>query len=251
MFDLTDRVALVTGGSRGLGLGMARGLAACGARVIINGLSEANLAAAKASLAQEGLDVETVAFDATDPEAIVQGTAEAVRRCGPIDILVNNAGMNRRSPLIEASDDDWNAVINADLTGPFRMAKAVAGGMIERRRGKIINVSSIAAIAARAGIPAYTAAKGGLTLLTRAMAVEWAQYNIQTNAIAPGYFKTDLSRPFQENPEMNAWIVGKTPAKRWGMPDELAGAAVYLASDAANFVNGQMLVVDGGFTCAI
>lgn len=250
-FDLHGRVALVTGGSRGLGLGMARGLAAAGARVVINGLSEDNLARAKSALRQEGLSVESQAFDATDGQAILDGVAAVERDVGPIDILINNAGLNRRAPILELSDENWNHVLNADLTGPFRLARAVAPGMIARKWGKIINVASIASFLARAGIPAYMAAKGGLAVLTKAMAVEWAQHNVQANAIAPGYFKTDLTAPFRQNDEMNTWIVTKTPAKRWGLPEELAGIAVYLSSDASNFVNGQTIVVDGGFMAAL
>ncbi len=251
-FDLHSRVALVTGGSRGLGFAMARGLAKAGARVVINGLSEDNLAKAEAALKAEGLPVAAARFDATDRAAIPGGIKAAEDAFGaPIDILVNNAGLNRRAPILELKAEDWDFVVNADLTAPFLIAKAVAPGMIERRWGKIVNVASIASFIARPGIPAYIAAKAGLAMLTRAMAVEWAPHNVQANAIAPGYFKTDLTAPFRDNAQMNAWIVDKTPAKRWGLPEELAGIAVFLASDASNFVTGQTITVDGGFMATL
>ena len=250
-FDLTGRVALVTGGSRGLGFGMAQGLAAAGASVVLNGISTQNLAKAKQAMADDGYKVFTAAFDATNADAINAGVGEIERLVGPVDILVNNAGLNRRASIMDLPDEDWEFVINADLTGPFRMAKAVAKSMLARGRGKIINITSIGSICVRPNVSAYVAAKGGLMLLTRAMAVEWAEHGIQANAIGPGYYRTDLTEGMQADPEFNEDYLGRVPAARWGEPEDLAGTAVFLASDASNFVNGQTILVDGGFLCAV
>ena len=250
-FDLSGKVALVTGSGRGLGFGMAAGLAAAGARLVLNDISEENLAAALKRLSDDGLKAETAIFDVTDPASVAAGVADIEKRVGPVHILVNNAGIQRRHPLAEFPDEEWRQVLDLNLTAPFRMAKAVAKGMIERKSGKIINICSINAIIMRPTIPAYTSAKGGLMLLTRAMAVEWAQYDIQANAIAPGYYDTEMTKPLVEDAKFSDWVVNRVPARRWGRPEDLAGTAVFLASEASNFINGQMIVVDGGLTCSM
>ncbi len=251
LFDLSGRVALVTGGGRGLGFGMAKALAQAGATVVINDLDAARVEGAMRTLAEAGLAAETAFFDLTDPAAVAAGVREVESRVGPIHILLNNAGIQRRHPFVEFPEEDWQAVIDLNLTAPFRVAKEVAKGMIARRAGKIINVASINAIVTRPTIPAYTASKGGIMLLTKSMAVEWAQHNIQANAIAPGYYDTEMTKALVENREFSEWVTGRVPAHRWGRPEDLGGTVVFLASDASNFVNGQLIVVDGGLTCSM
>ena len=233
-FDLTGRVALVTGSSRGLGKVLARGLAAAGATVCLH-----------------GLDLGEVATVQTDASGIARGLQRLARDVGPVDVLVNNAGINLRGPLAEIDPDVFRAVIDTNLTGVLLVTQPVARGMIERRRGKIINICSLMSEVGRETTGAYTASKGGLRMLTRAMATEWARHNIQVNGIGPGYFATEMTRPLVEDEAFNAWITARTPARRWGDPAELIGPAVFLASDAASFVNGQILYVDGGILAAL
>ena len=251
MFDLTGRTALVTGSSQGLGLALARGLAQAGAAVVLNGRDEAKLARAAAELGSEGARVATAAFDVTDGAACQRAVERVEREFSPIDILINNAGIQRRAPLAEMTEEQWRAVIDSNLTSAFLVARAVVPGMMARRAGKIINICSVMAEVSRPTIGNYAASKGGLKMLTRAMAVEWARHGIQANGISPGYFVTELNRSLVENVEFNQWICGRTPAGRWGQPHELAGAAVFLASPASNFVNGQILGVDGGLLAAL
>jgi gluconate 5-dehydrogenase len=250
-FDLAGRTALVTGSSQGIGFALARGLAAAGAALVLNGRDEARLAAAAQTLRGEGARVATAAFDVTDAD----GIAAAMDRCesqhGPVDILVNNAGIQRRAPLLEMTATQWREVLDTNLTSAFLVARTVAPRMIARQRGKIINVCSLMSEVARPTTGNYAAAKGGLKMLTRAMAVEWARHNLQINAIGPGYIETELTRPLIENAEFNRWILGRTPAGRWGRPEDLVGAAVFLASAASDFVNGQIIYVDGGLLAAI
>jgi gluconate 5-dehydrogenase len=251
LFDLTGRTALVTGSSQGLGLALARGLAQAGAAVVLNGRDEAKLARAAAELGSEGARVATAAFDVTDGAACQRAVERVEREFSPIDILINNAGIQRRAPLAEMTEEQWRAVIDSNLTSAFLVARAVVPGMMARRAGKIINICSVMAEVSRPTIGNYAASKGGLKMLTRAMAVEWARHGIQANGISPGYFVTELNRSLVENVEFNQWICGRTPAGRWGQPHELAGAAVFLASPASNFVNGQILGVDGGLLAAL
>lgn len=251
LFDLTGRTALVTGSSQGLGLALARGLAQAGAAVVLNGRDEAKLARAAAALGSEGARVSTAAFDVTDGAACQRAVERVEQEFSPIDILINNAGIQRRAPLAEMTEEQWRAVIDSNLTSAFLVARAVVSRMIERRAGKIINICSVMAEVSRPTIGNYAASKGGLKMLTRAMAVEWARHGIQANGISPGYFVTELNRALVENVEFNQWICSRTPAGRWGQPHELAGAAVFLASPASNFVNGQILGVDGGLLAAL
>ena len=247
-FDLSGRNALVTGSSRGLGLALARALAAQGARVIINGTNEEAVRQRVRELAGEGYAVAGRAFDVTQEPAVQAGIAGIRSEIGPIDILVNNAGMQRRAPLHEARREDWDAVLQLNLTGAWLAAKHAVRDMIERRQGKIINICSLMSFGGRPSTGPYAASKGGLAMLTKAMTVDWAQYNVQINAIAPGYFITDMTRQLAEDPQFDAWVKLRTPAKRWGKPEELGGLLVFFASPASDFVTGQIVCVDGGWT---
>jgi len=253
LFDLTGRTALVTGSSQGLGNAMARGLAQAGAALVLNGRDGQKLAAAAEALRVEiaRSRVTTAAFDVTDGAAVAREVARIEAEFAPIDILVNNAGIHRRAPLAEMTEAQWREVLDTNLTSAFLVARAVAPRMIARRAGKIINLCSVMSDVTRPTIGNYAAAKGGLKMLTKAMAVEWAKHGLQANAIAPGYFATELNRSLIENVEFNQWICGRTPAGRWGRPEELAGVAVFLASRASDFVNGQILAVDGGLLAAL
>jgi gluconate 5-dehydrogenase len=252
LFDLAGKTALVTGSSDGLGLAMARGLAAAGAGVVLNGRDERKLAAAAKSLEAEGRRTLARAFDVAD-EAAVRGAFAHFDAAGvEIDILVNNAGFQLRKPMLEITTDEWRRVVETHLTGAFQVGREAARRMIERGRGgKIINVASLTSEVARATIAPYTAAKGGLKMLTRAMAAEWAAHDIQANAIGPGYIATEMNRALLDDPKFDAWVKGRTPSGRWGKPEDLIGVAVFLASPASDYVNGQIIYVDGGLLAVI
>ena len=250
-FDLTGRVALVTGAYRGLGFSIARGLAQAGATVILNGRKPDELAKAAKALTDAKLKADVAVFDITVRDAVRAGVDAAIARHGGIDILVNNAGIQRRGPLVDFTQKEWDEVIATNLTAPFVVSQAVLPGMIAKKRGKIIHIASLMSELARPTVVPYTAAKGGVRQLTRGMAVELSPMGIQVNAIAPGYFATEMNRALIDNAEFNAWVCKRTPAGRWGQPDELAGLAVFLASAASDYMTGQMLVMDGGMSVAL
>jgi gluconate 5-dehydrogenase len=242
LFDLTGRLALVTGSSQGIGLSLARGLADAGAAVVLNGRDPARLALAAAGIA----GAHTAAFDVTDPAAVADGVARIEAEIGAIDILVNNAGIQRRAPLEDFPIETWHELMRANLDSVFYVGQAVARRMIPRGRGKIINIASLQSEAARPGIAPYTASKGAVKNLTKGMCGDWARHGLQINAIGPGYFATPLNQALIDNPEFDAWLKRRTPAGRWGRVEELRGAAVFLASAASDFINGQIIYVDGG-----
>ncbi len=245
-FDLTGRIALVTGSSRGIGLALARGLGEAGARILLNARDAARTEAAAQALRDDGLDALACPFDVTDPQEVADGLANCEQLMGPLDILINNAGIQRRGPLLDMPEETWAEVLDTNLTAVFRVGREAARRMASRKRGKIINIASLMSEVARPGVAPYAAAKGGVRLLTRAMCVEWAPLGINVNAIGPGYFATELNADLVADATFDAWIRARTPAGRWGRVDELVGAAVFLASDAASFVHGQVLYVDGG-----
>ncbi|CAM3840871.1 5-keto-D-gluconate 5-reductase [Deinococcus saxicola] len=250
LFDLTGRRALVTGSSSGIGLELARGLSQHGAAVILNGRDEGKLATATAQLGSEGLRVDTAHFDVTDKAAVQAGVA-ALLEGGPIDILINNAGIQRRVPLLEVSLETWEEVLRTNLTSALLVSQALAPQMIERGGGKIICTLSLMSELGRRTTGPYTAAKGGLKMLVKAMCAEWAEHNIQINGLGPGYFATEMTAPLVQDEQFSGWVRGRTPAGRWGEPAELVGAAVFLASRASNFVNGQVIYVDGGMSAVL
>ncbi len=253
MFSLHGKVALVTGATHGLGMAMAKGLGAAGSRVVVNGhSSQENIDQAVADFKAEGIEAFGYRFDVTNENEVEAAVAEIESEVGPIDILVNNAGIIRRIPLLEMPLDEWDLVIRTDLTSAFIMSRAVVKRMVTRDGGKIINICSMMSELARDSVGAYAAAKGGLKMLTRNMATEWARHNIQVNGIGPGYFATEQTAPIRvDGNPFNDFIVSRTPAGRWGDPDDLQGAAIFLASTASDFVNGQIIYVDGGILATI
>ena len=250
-FRLDGRVALVTGAYRGLGFAIARGLAEAGATVVLNGRKPEELKKAAAALTAEGHKADVEAFDVVERDAVHAGVNAVIARHGAVDILINNAGIQRRGPVETFPAADWDAIIATNLTAPFVVSQAVLPGMIARQQGKIVHIASLMSELARPSVVPYTAAKGGVRQLTRGMAVELAPHNIQVNAIAPGYFSTEMNRALIDNVDFNAWVCKRTPAGRWGNPHELAGLAVFLSSPAANYMTGQLVVMDGGMSVAL
>ncbi|RAM35468.1 SDR family oxidoreductase [Arthrobacter globiformis] len=253
LFDLTGRVALVTGSSRGIGNALARALADAGATVVLNGVNPERLKAAEAVMAAEYAPgrVHGVAFDVTDDSAAAAGVAWVEEHVGPLEVLVNNAGIQHRVPMLELDVKDWERVISTDLTSAFLVGREAARHMIPRGHGKIINICSVQTDLARPTIAPYVAAKGGLRNLTRAMTAEWAGAGLQINGIAPGYIHTEMTQNLVDDEQFNAWILGRTPAARWGTVQDLAGPAVWLASSGSDFVNGQTIFIDGGMTVVV
>jgi gluconate 5-dehydrogenase len=250
-FDLSQRNALITGGGSGLGFAIAKALAGAGAGVILVGRNSNKLSRACAELCALGANASWTVCDLLDRGAIAPLIERLERDVGPIDILFNNAGVQHRAPLTEFPAEGWDRIIATHLSAPFFLAQAVAPSMISRSRGKIINTLSVTSELGRAMIVPYATAKGGLKMLTRGLAVELGAYNIQVNGIAPGYFRTDMNQALMDDPKFDNWIKQRTPARRWGEPDEIGGAAVFLASSASDFVTGQVIFVDGGFTASV
>jgi gluconate 5-dehydrogenase len=246
LFELGGRLALVTGSSQGIGFALARGLGRAGARVVLNGRDPTRLDGAVSTMRAEGIEAEGLAFDVTDSAAVDHAIDTLESQGGAVEILVNNAGIQRRVPLEEVDDATWGEVMRTNLDGVFHVARAVARHMIPRGRGKIVNICSLMSEVGRPTVGPYTAAKGAVKMLTRAMCADWAGHGIQANGIGPGYFATELNRALMEDEKFDTWIRGRTPAGRWGDVDELVGAAIFLAAPASNFVNGQIIYVDGG-----
>ncbi|MEL4357669.1 MULTISPECIES: glucose 1-dehydrogenase [unclassified Luteococcus] len=252
LFDITGRTALVTGSSRGLGNALAAGLAEAGAHVILHGRGGAALdeAAERLRVLAKGT-ISTVSFDVTDADAVERGVAGILDEHGCPEILVNNAGVQRRAPIIEFSTQDWDDVVATNLSSAFYVTRPVARAMRERGSGKIINIGSVQSMLARQTIAPYSASKGGIVMLTKGLAADLARYNIQVNAISPGYFATEMNRDLWTDEAFNEWVINRTPAQRWGKFEELVGALVFLASDASSFVSGQNIFVDGGMTSVV
>lgn len=251
LFSLEGRTALITGSSRGLGLAIATGLAEAGARVVLNGVDGARLEASAEALRARGHSVSAEAFDVTDEAAVNAVFARLDAASVAIDILVNNAGIQLRKPLVEFGADEWRRVIDTNLTSAFFVGREAAKRMIPRGRGKIVNIGSLMSAFARPTVAPYTAAKGGIKLLTQGMAAEWAEHGIQVNAIGPGYMLTDMNEALTSNPQFDGWVKARTPSRRWGRPEELVGAAVFLSSAASDYVNGQIIYVDGGMSAVL
>lgn len=251
LFDLSGRTALVTGSSRGLGRAIAEGLAAAGASVVLNGVDPHRLSTAAGEMRARGHTVREASFDVTN-EAAVGAAFERLDEQGvAIDILVNNAGIQLRKPMVELRTEEWQKVIDTNLTSAFVVGREAAKRMIARGAGKIINIGSLTSELARATVAPYTVSKGGIKLLTRAMAAEWGEKGIQANAIGPGYMLTDMNEALTSDPAFDAWVKGRTPARRWGRPEELVGTAIFLASAASGYVNGQIIYVDGGMSSVL
>jgi gluconate 5-dehydrogenase len=251
IFSLHGKRALVTGSSQGIGLALAEGLARAGAHVILNGREPDKLARAKGDLEAKGLASSIARFDVTDETAVAAGIAAIETEQGPIDILINNAGMQFRTALEDFPIEKWRELMRVNVESAFIVSKAVVKGMIARKQGKIINISSVQSELGRPTIAPYTATKGAIKMLTKGMCADWARHGIQVNAIGPGYFKTPLNQALVDNPEFSSWLEKRTPAGRWGTTDELIGAAVFLSSAASSFVNGHILYVDGGITSVL
>lgn len=251
LFDLTGRRALITGSSQGIGFALARGMAAAGAGIVLNGRDEDKLAAAAKELRAGGAAVEVLAFDVTDHHAVRAAVDGFEVAHGAIDILVNNAGMQHRAPLEDFPMEAFERLLQTNVASVFHVGQAVARHMIERGEGKIVNIASVQAALARPGIAPYTATKGAVANLTKGMATDWAKYGLQCNGLAPGYFDTPLNAALVSDPEFTGWLAKRTPAGRWGNVDELVGACIFLSSAASSFVNGHTLFVDGGITASL
>lgn len=251
LFSLDGKLALVTGSGQGIGFALAKGLAEHGATVVLNGRSQDKIDRAFAALRDEGLAFRSSVFDVTDFHAVNEAVSRIESEIGAIDILINNAGVQFRAPLEEFPEEQWQRLLDTNVSGAFYVGKAVARAMIPRRRGKIINIASVQSELARPQIAPYGATKGAIRNLTKGMCTDWARYGLQINAIAPGYFRTELNKALADDPEFSKWLEQRTPARRWGHVEELVGAAVFLASEASSFVNGHTLYVDGGICASV
>lgn len=250
-FQLNGRRALITGSGKGIGLELARGLGAAGATVVINDRNSDRAQLIASQLRDEGVSTEIAVFDVTDQAQVFEVINSFEAQTGAIDILVNNAGIQRRAPLEDFAANDWHELMRVNLDGVFHVSQAVARHMIARRRGKIINICSVQSELARPTIAPYAASKGAVKMLTKGMCAEWACHGIQANGLAPGYFATQMNQALVDNPKFSQWLCKRTPAGRWGRVEELCGAAVFLASAASDFINGQTIFVDGGLTSVV
>jgi len=250
-FDLSGKTALITGSSAGIGLALAQGLAGAGAAVVLNARNAGKLQAAAQALRDQGATVHAMPFDVTDAAAVAAAVARVEAEIAPIDILINNAGMQKRAPLQDFEQADWQQLMRTNLDSVFIVGQAVARHMIARGRGKMINICSVQSELGRPNIAPYTASKGAVKMLTKGMAIDWGPHGLQVNGLGPGYFKTELNQALVDNPEFSSWLIGRTPSRRWGDVEDLVGAAVFLASDASRFVNGHILYVDGGVTATL
>lgn len=251
LFSLQGKVALVTGSGQGIGLAIAEGLSQAGAHVVLNGRDRAKLERARDAFTKAGREVTLAPFDVTDQPAVAAGVAAAERDAGPIDILINNAGMQKRGPFTEFPVEGWHEVVSTNLHSVFYVTQAVAKGMVARGHGKIISIGSVMSELGRASIVPYTATKGAVKMMTRGLAAELGKHNIQVNAIGPGYFATEINTALLADEAFTAWVANRTPAGRWGETRELVGAAIFLASAASDYVNGHLLMVDGGMTAVV
>jgi gluconate 5-dehydrogenase len=251
LFDLSGRIALVTGSSAGIGFALAQGLGRAGATVVVNGRGSDKVALAARMLRDEGSTAAEMPFDVTDSGAVRAAVGRIEDSIGPIDILVNNAGMQRRGPLEDYPEETWHELMKVNVDSVFYVGQAVAKRMIPRRRGKIINICSVQSELGRPSIAPYTTTKGAVKMLTKGMAIDWGPHGLQVNGIGPGYFKTELNQALVDDRAFSDWLIGRTPSRRWGELEDLIGAGVFLASDASNLVNGQILYVDGGVTATL
>lgn len=251
LFDVAGKVALITGSAGGVGSALAKGLCENQAIVVLNGRDKRKLTEQFEQLTALGFTVYFYPFDITDSNQTAEAISRIKEEVGDIEILINNAGITVRNKLEDFNDEDWDKIISVNLTGAYKVTKAVVPGMISRKSGKIINIGSIQCELGRPSITPYAASKGGLKMLTKGMAVEWAKHNIQVNGIGPGYFKSQLTKPLHENAEFDQWLCSRTPSGRWGNMDELLGALLLLASPASNYMNGQMIYVDGGLLASV
>lgn len=248
LFDLSGRIALITGSSRGIGRAIAEGYVEAGARVVINGRDAAAVAATVKAL---GPKAAAAPFDVTSRAAVETAIGKIESEVGPIDILVNNAGMTKRMAFTDFPEEDWRQILATNLDSVFFVTQSVARRMVPRLRGKIVNICSVMSELGRASIAPYTASKGAVKMLTKTMCAEWAKHGITANGISPGYFGTELNTALMNDEKFSAWVCARTPAGRWGRVEELQGAAIFLASDASSFVNGHILFVDGGMTAVV
>ena len=251
LFGLQGKRSLITGSGRGIGFTLATGLSEAGSRIILNDIDEGRLDQAVSEMKKNGHEAEGILFDVSNEDSVNRAIEKIEKDFGPIDILVNNAGIQIRGPLESFKFEDWQRIININLTGVFTVSKSVVQNMIQRKQGKIINICSIQSELARPTIAPYTATKGGVRNLTRGMATDWGKYNIQINGIAPGYFKTEMTKALYEDKAFDSWLCARVPANRWGDPSELVGAAVFLASRASDYVNGHLIYVDGGLLSCV
>ncbi len=251
LFSLSGSRALVTGASRGIGLTLAKGLAQYGAEIVLHGRDAERLNTVQSGFETAGLKASTAVFDVTDQDAVIEGIAAIERDRGPIDILINNAGIQRRAPLEEFQRRDWDDLMLTNVSAVFFVGQAVARHMIPRGRGKIVNICSVQSELARPGIAPYTATKGAVKNLTKGMSTDWARHGLQINGLAPGYFATEMTEKLVSDEEFTKWLCKRTPAARWGQVEELVGAAVFLSSPASSFVNGHLLMVDGGISISL